>query len=137
MFKFFKAIFSTPQNGTEIIKGARDGIDALIFTDEEKSEMSIKAFKLYLEWVEATKGHNVSRRFIAVVVVLLWAFLILLEVGFKALETLTGVMGGMSEFVFEVLAEQVATPFAVVVGFYFATQLLQRAVGAINSGNEK
>lgn len=134
MFKFLKALFTTPGNGAEIIKGARDGLDALVFTDEEKSKMSVEAFRLYLEWIEATKGHNVSRRFIAVVVVLLWAFLVLLEVTFKVIETLTGIMEGTSEYVFQVLSQQVSIPFATVVGFYFATQLLQRAIGAAKGG---
>lgn len=134
MFKIFRSIFSSPENGSEIIRGAKEGLDALVFTDQEKSEMGVDAFKLYLEWLKATQGHNVSRRFIAIVVVMLWAFLVLIQVFFKAIEVLFDLMDGMSAFVFTVMTDQVAVPFGVVVGFYFATQLLQRAIGASKNG---
>ena len=135
MFKFFRSLFAVPENGSQIITGVKEGLDALFFTNEEKAQHASEAFKLYLEWIKATQGHNVSRRFLAVVVALLWTFLVLLTVLVKIVEITLGWMEGASEFVFTVLTDVVALPFAGVMAFYFATQLLQRSIGAAKNGN--
>ena len=109
---FLGKLFSTPK----IIDAAINAGDAIVFTDEEKKKWA-------LDYLKATEHQSLSRRYISVVVVVLWAFLVLLGVVFYPFSK------DYSQFLFEILKEIVMTPFVVVVGFYFATQTLKAVVG--------
>ena len=91
-------------------KAVISGIDKAWFTNEEKSEY-------FLKYLSATQPQNLARRLIAMAVVMLWALLIL--VGLVA--HFVGEAHG--EFVFTILADVVAVPFSIIIGFYFAAHL--------------
>lgn len=77
-----RRIFSN--NDAEIIDGAKRGIDALVFTDEERSTVSLEAFSLWIEYMKATSGQNLARRVIAFMVVTVWLVIVLACVTFAA-----------------------------------------------------
>lgn len=64
----------------EAIKGAvgavRDGLDALVYTDEEKSVDAAKerseARSMLVGWMEATQGQNLARRVISLAITGVW-----------------------------------------------------------------
>jgi len=59
------------------IGAVKNGLDALVYTDEEKAQDAAKeraaAREMVVGWMQATQGQNLARRFIALVVTLIWA----------------------------------------------------------------
>lgn len=127
MKKIIQAIFGSSKNTETIVDGAVKGLDKMFYTKEEKAEASQKMSEWFLRYLEATQPQNVSRRFIAIVVVLLWALLIVTGIVFQPFRP------DFSKFIFEVLAEIVMNPFMIIMGFYFAAHLLRSAM----SGKQK
>ena len=117
MKKILGAIFGSSKNTETIVNGAVSGLDKMFFTAEEKSEANAKLGEWYLKYLEATQPQNLARRFIALVVVILWAVLILAGVVVYKLDT------GYSMFVFDTLRDVVNAPFSIIIGFYFAAHL--------------
>lgn len=115
----FRAIFGTADNTKTLVDGAVSGIDALVFTDEEKSRASAQAADWFLKYLAATQPQNLARRLIALMIVSLWGFLALLGVALFKVDR------AYSEFVFKVLAEVVMNPFLMVMGFYFAAHVVR------------
>lgn len=111
MFKTLKAIFSTPAEASKVADAVIKGADAAWFTKEEQSEW-------FLRYLEATQPQNLSRRFIAIAVTLVWVVssitLLLL--------TLTN-FEGTAVKVFEFMSVVVNPVFYTVVGFYFAHRI--------------
>ena len=112
-------IFATPEDGRKIVDTASKGLDALFFTNEEKSQANQKLSDWYLKYLAATEGQNIARRFIAIIVVLLWAFLVIFGVAVR------WVSFELSDFVFKILTEVIMTPFSIVIGFYFLTHAMR------------
>jgi hypothetical protein len=120
-------IFGSSKNTETIVNGAVSGIDKMFYTKEEKAEAGQKMSEWFLRYLEATQPQNISRRFIAIVVVLLWALLILVGVAAYKFDAT------FSEFVFKVLADVVMNPFLIIMGFYFAAHVVRTAM----SGKDK
>jgi hypothetical protein len=112
-------IFAKPEDASKVIDGAVKGLDKIFFTQEEKAEANAKLSEWYLKYLAATESQNIARRFIAMVVVLLWAFLVLLGT------TIRWFNESMSEFIFKILVDVVMTPFSIVIGFYFLTHAVR------------
>ncbi len=102
----------------KVVDAAVDGLDALVFTDEEKSRAGQKILDFKLKWLTATSGQNVARRVIAIAIVALWVATIVLAIGLQLLGATE-----KSDFVFLTLKDVINTPFMVVIGFYFAAHL--------------
>ncbi len=118
-----RRIFTRPEDASKVIDGAVKGIDAIFFTAEEKSQANQKLSDWYLKYLSATDGQNLARRFIAMIVVLLWAALVVLGVAVRWFDE------KMSDFVFKVLVDVVMTPFSIVIGFYFLTHAVRAYTG--------
>jgi cation transport ATPase len=112
-------IFAKPEDASKVIDGAVAGFDKMFFTKEEKAEANQKLSEWYLKYLAATESQNIARRFIAMVVVLLWALMTVFGVAVRWFNN------EMSDFVFKILTEVVMTPFSIVVGFYFLTHAVR------------
>ena len=117
--KIFSAIFGSPSNTEKVIDGARSGLDKLFYTDEEKADTAKEVRAWFLKYLEATQPQNLARRFIALIIVSLWAFLCLFGAFVYYFNKEYG------QFIFETLAEVVMNPFLLVVGFYFLTHTVR------------
>ena len=100
------------------VDGVIDSLDALIFTDEEKSIASQKVLDFKIEYAKHTQNQSIARRVIAFVITGVWATLNLFAV------TLYFFNESASKFVFDVLKENINVPFMIVVGFYFAAHVV-------------
>ncbi len=125
-----KRIFTSPSDVTKIIEGASKGLDKMFFTQEEKSEANQKLSEWYLKYLAATEGQNIARRFIAMIVVFLWAILVVLGIILRIVEEwlhwgFEVKSYEMSDFIFKVLVDVVMTPFSIVIGFYFLTHAVR------------
>lgn len=111
-----------------VIDGVKKAGDMLVFTDEERSINNMKGMELFIEYNKATLPQNVTRRHIAVTVVLLWTFFVLMAFIFK----LIGLFGGWDSFIqaatftFKMINENINTPFAIIMGFYFLKRIIQK-----------
>ena len=119
MRKLFGAIFGSAKNTETIINGAVAGLDKLVFTKEEKAEANIKLGEWYLKYLEATQPQNLARRFIAIIVVALWAVIVLVGIASNYFHA------GFSEYVFNTLSSVVNPPFMIIIGFYFAVHAIR------------
>ena len=77
MKKIRGVICGSSMSTETIVDGAVVGLVKMFFTAEEKSEANAKLGEWYLKYLEATQPQNLARRFIAIIVVVLWALLIL------------------------------------------------------------
>ena len=122
MKKIIGAIFGSSKNTETVVNGAVSGIDKLFYTKEEKAENAVKMSEWFLRYLEATQPQNLARRFIALIIVCLWALLILAGVALYKLDQ------AYSRFIFEVLRDIVMNPFLIVMGFYFAAHVVRTAM---------
>jgi len=114
-----KRIFASPDDATKVIDSATKGLDKLFFTKEEKADANAKLSEWYLKYLAATESQNIARRFIAIIVVFLWALLVVFGVAIRWLSY------EMSDFIFKVLTDVIMQPFSIVIGFYFLTHVLR------------
>lgn len=81
-------IFGAPAALEETVKGVRDGLDALVYTDEEKATDAAKsrteARQMVVSWMTATQGQNLARRLLALSITAVWLFLYLLSMAMQA-----------------------------------------------------
>lgn len=96
--------------------------DALFFTDEEKSVANMKMLELKIDWAKATTGSRLARRVLAFMFAGTFLFLVLLGVFLQLVGNTAD-----SQFVFATAKDTLGTPVAVILGFYFATQLLRKS----------
>lgn len=117
MRKLLGAVFGTPKNTETIVNSAVKGLDAIVFTEEERAEAGLKLNAWYLKYLQATHPQNLARRLIAIIVVSLWALLVLLSA------VMYPWLPEYSDWIFTELEDVVNTPFSIIIGFYFATHL--------------
>lgn len=113
------SIFGSKETGDALVNGAVKGIDALFFTDEEKSQASKEGFQLYIEYQKATAPQNVARRYIALMVGALWSILILLSTGLAVFnhDSFSQVWD---------IAEKVSIVWGLIVTFYYVKRIGQK-----------
>lgn len=73
---FLGKLFGTEKALTATVKAARDGLDALVYTDEEKAADAAKdrteARSMVVQWMAATQGQNLARRVISLSITAVW-----------------------------------------------------------------
>lgn len=116
----FSAIFATKKNTETIVDGAVAGLDKMFFTDEERAEGMAKMRDWYLRYLEATQPQNLARRYIAMLIVGLFVFLVLLAtIAWQWSED-------YASYVFSVITDAVLVPFNIIIGFYFAAHIARQ-----------
>ena len=69
-----KAMFGSGDAGQSLVDGAISGIDALVFTDEERSKVNMQFMELKIKAAEATTGSRLARRYLALMVTSTYLF---------------------------------------------------------------
>ena len=115
-------------SANSMIDGVKKATDMLIFTDEEKAITNQKGMELFIKYQEATLPQNVTRRMIAIVVVMLWATLIFLTVNMALVGILFEypVFKAAGDYLFSFLTDVVNMPFGIIIGFYFLKRIVQK-----------
>jgi uncharacterized membrane protein (DUF485 family) len=122
--------------------------DALFYTDQEKAadkENKIKQVHQFMnDWMETTKGQNIARRLLAVMITTVWLFLylvgILLSVISPWVATEISVKLMESAKVLESNADMMSGAVMLILAFYFAAPHMDKIVeGALNKfgGNKE
>jgi len=80
----FGKLFGTEKALSGIVKGVTSGLDALVYTDEEKAkdaaQSRTEARQMVVKWMESTQGQNLARRLIALSITFVWLSLWLMSV---------------------------------------------------------
>lgn len=80
---FWGKIFGTDEAISKTIDTVSSGIDALIYTDEEKAGDAAKerteARGMVVKWMESTQGQNLARRLIALSITAVWLLMYLVS----------------------------------------------------------
>lgn len=75
---FWGKIFGTDEAIKSAVGAVKDGLDALVYTDEEKAGDAAKerseARSMLVGWMEATQGQNLARRLISLAITGVWLF---------------------------------------------------------------
>lgn len=116
---FLKRLFSSPDVIEKTVDGIYSGVDKVFFTQEERSEATQKAQEIYQAMWMAAVPSALSRRIIACSVTFVWVILVLLMVALGIFDNMAS-----AEFTFEVMKNIVATPFGIIIGFYFLSQVV-------------
>lgn len=73
---FWGKLFGTEKALTAVVDGVSNGLDKLVYTDEEKADAAAKdraeARQMIVGWMTATQGQNLSRRLIALSITGVW-----------------------------------------------------------------
>jgi hypothetical protein len=81
---FFGKLFGTEEALLGIVDGVKNGLDALIHTDQEKAGDAARdrseARNMVVQWMAATQGQNLARRLISLVITGVWLGMYLLSV---------------------------------------------------------
>ena len=144
MWKIFSKLFASDK----VVDSGISLIDKAFYTDEEKAEDKQRASdrkdQLIIDWIEASKGSNIARRFIAVLVTFLWVFLFVFgwAVSQYAIwsEKLTIEKLKLIQEANAPYLEQATGAMMLVLGFYFAAPFMgDIAKGALSrfSGKDK
>jgi hypothetical protein len=114
-----------------------NGFDKLIYTNEEKAEDAAKnrseARGMLVEWIKTSQGHNVARRFLAIVISMTWLLMYILSAALDVsavwlvskadqLNTSSMLIGDR--------AEQMNGAMMLILGFYFAAPHMSGIVTA-------
>lgn len=81
---FFGKLFGTEKALGGIVDGVTNGLDALVYTDEERAGDAAKdrseARQMVVQWMASTQGQNLARRLIALAITGTWLGMYLLSV---------------------------------------------------------
>lgn len=123
---FLGRLFGTEKALSAVVDGVSNGLDALVYTDEEKANDAAaersEGRKMVVEWMRATQGQNLSRRLIALSITGVWLFMKLLAtfIGVVAVySTDAARLGEVIKLVNELSADMTSAVM-LILAFYFA-----------------
>lgn len=80
---FWGKLFGSEKALGGIVDGVTNGLDALVYTDEERASDAAsdrsEARKMVVGWMAATQGQNLARRLIALSITGVWLFMYLMS----------------------------------------------------------
>lgn len=123
---FFGKMFGTEKALTTAIDGVVNGFDKLIYTDEEKADREAKdkqaARGLIIDWLKASQGQNIARRFLAIMISIMW---LLMHIGSLVLSIASVWIADQDKYlksasVIQDYAESISGAMMLVLSFYFA-----------------
>lgn len=135
MSNLFGRIFGTEKALESAVGAVSRGIDALIYTDEEKAADAAsdrsEARKMVVGWMAATQGQNLARRFLAMLVTVTWALTYLTSMIMNVIAvflddpqkviTAAAIISNSSE--------RVNGAVMLVLAFYFAAPHMDKIIG--------
>lgn len=134
---FWGKIFGTD----EAIKGAvgavRDGLDALVYTEEEKANDASKerseARSMLVGWMEATQGQNLARRVISLAITGVWLLQYVVAQVASAIavfwQEAAGQLNALSALQLQ-SADNMSPAVMLILAFYFAAPHMSDVVKA-------
>lgn len=125
---FVGKLFGSDTATTAFLDHVSSGVDKLYYSAEEKADDKAAAAKeansAYISWLNATSGSNLARRFIAIVVTVVWASQYVLSMILSCIApwvTSEATVKALMETskLLQANGDQGNAAFMVVLGFYF------------------
>ena len=113
-------LFGNSKAADKAVDGIYNGLDALVFTEEEKSVAAQKILDFKIEYAKHTQNQSVSRRIISVGVTAMW---VIVGLGLLAAKALGH--DSFAEYAFKFMVDVVMQPFSIIVGFYFLAHVVK------------
>jgi len=110
----------------KVIESAANGIDKMFFTKEEKSENWIKTLKAY-------EPFKLAQRLLALIVTSVYLFVWLLSAIMIVLSYWFSGMLELSKMLAVFNNDTLSLPFALIIGFYFASGAAEGIINKIKS----
>ena len=131
MASFWGRLFGTEKALTGIVDAARDGLDKLVYTDEEKAGDAAKnrteAREMVVKWMAATQGQNLARRLIALSIAAVWLGMYTISVLCSAIAIFTNEAGVVTSEKIRIVgtiamsgATEMNSHVWLILAFYFA-----------------
>lgn len=117
---FLGKLFGSEKALSKSIDGIYNGLDAIVFTEEEKARMRLTILEKVGDFMEKTSGQNLARRLIALTLVAQYMAML----NFALVLELCG-YSDIAEFIWTVQRDTLQQPFNIAVGFYFFTQTVR------------
>lgn len=145
MLKFLGKLFGSDESINTIVSGVSNGLDALVYTDEEKANEASKerseARAMLIQWMASTQGQNLARRFIALSLTMMWGVM-------HGIKTVMATMAPWipdktikimeSVTALEEATTQLNGAMMLILAFYFASPYMGSIVeGALNKFGSK
>jgi len=141
-------IFGTENHVTQGLNIIERAGDALFYTDEEKAadraNKAVRVNQFLIDWMETTKGQNIARRLLAVIITVVWLTLYLFSI------ILATIAPWVSQEVYPKIiassitlaknADQMSGAVMLILAFYFAAHHIDKVIGpaiAIFTGKDK
>lgn len=142
---FWGKLFGTEKALNGIVDGVTNGLDALIYTDEEKAADAAadrsEARKMVVGWMAATQGQNLARRLIALSITGVWLAMYLFSVLCSMVAVFTnagGVVTAEKVATVGVIAQDAAADMnsavMLILAFYFAAPHMGDLAKALTKG---
>ena len=116
------------------IKTVAKGLDALVYTDEEKASDHAKsvteARKMVIDWIQASQGHRLSRRVISLAITFVWLSMYVLGALLSVVAVWVDNAAQFKESakVIGDYADSMNGAVMLILGFYFAAPHLAEIV---------
>lgn len=124
MLAWLGKIFGTEKALTSVIDSVSSGLDKLNFSDQEKAEFNSKMTDKVVSWVESSSGQNRTRRFLAIIITMIWLLQYVFAMVASAITPWVNsdVAVPLKESVMIVgsYAEGMTGAMMLIIGFYFA-----------------
>lgn len=128
---FWGKLFGTEKALSGIVDGVTRGLDALVYTDEERAKDAAadrtEARQMVVGWMAVTQGQNLARRLIALSITGVWLAMYLLSVVCAMVAVFTNSVGVVTAEKINavgVIAQEAATDMnpavMLILAFYFA-----------------
>ena len=134
--KFIGRLFGSEKALDTMVSGVAKGLDALVYTAEEKAGDAAKerseARSMVVNWMAATSGQNIARRVLALVITSVWVLQYVATAGLSLaavwaaeparLQASADIIGGY--------ANQMNGAMMLILAFYFAAPHMGSIVSA-------
>jgi hypothetical protein len=132
-------IFGTDKALQSVVNSVSNGIDALVYTDEEKANDAAKdrteARGMVVRWMEATQGQNLARRLIALSITGVWLLQFILSqvFSFVAIWVDESIKWQVSSVQMQHGADTMNGAVMLILAFYFAAPHMGDIAKAVTS----
>jgi len=116
----WSTIFSAPGTVNKVTDAIINTGDALVFTEEEQSVANLKKLDWLLKFHEASKGSNLARRLLAIMMVGVFLALVVLA----ALLILMGFEGQYAA-ILELIDKTLVVPVGMIIVWYFTNGIVR------------
>lgn len=130
----FSKIFGTDDVIKKAADGIYNGIDKLVYTDEEKADMRLKAAQQFLKLLKAYEPFKLAQRLLALTFaipyVAVWIISAILFIIGALVPELSNAIDASRELA-KMNNETLGTPVAIILAFYFSGGMLEGVVSKL------